>query len=64
MKTFKVITNRSKQTITIKIYEDGKLSEIYKDDFASIDEIDNAEQLTVNDIKDYLRTSISYYRVK
>ena len=64
MKTFRVITNRTKQTITIKVYEDGKLSEIYKDDLASRDEVEYAGNWTDNDIKYYLRTSGSYYKVK
>ena len=64
MKTFKVITNFSKQTITIKVYEEGKLSEIYKDDFASRDEIENAEYWTAEDVRDYLKTFGNYFRVK
>ena len=64
MKTFKVITNRAKHTLTIKVYEDGKLSGVYKDDFATRDDIENAEYWTKNEIEDYLWTFESYFSVK
>lgn len=64
MKKYNVSINHSKRVITIKVYENGKLSEIYKDDFASREDIENAEYWTENDIKDYLRMSGSYYKVK
>ena len=64
MKTFKVITNCAKQTITINVYENGKLYATYRDEFVSPDMMEAAEDWSESDIINYLRTSESYYRVK
>ena len=63
-RTHKVVLNHSKKTLTIKAYENGKIQTTYKDDFATSEIMEAAEDWTESDIVNYLRTSESYYRVK
>ena len=62
--THKVVLNHSKKTLTIKAYENGKIQNTYRDDFATPEEMEAAEDWTESDIVNYLRTSVSYYSVK
>jgi hypothetical protein len=62
--THKVVLNHSKKSITIKAYENGKLQTTYKDDFATSEIMEAAEDWTEADILNYLKTSASYYKVK
>jgi hypothetical protein len=62
--THKVILNHTKKTLTIKAFEDGKLYATYRDEFVSPDMMEAAEDWTESDIRNYLRTSGSYYCVK
>ena len=63
-RTHKVVLNHSKKTLTIKAYENGKIQNTYRDDFATSEEMEAAEDWTESDIVKYLRTSVSYYSVK
>ena len=63
-RTHKVILNHTKKTLTIKAYENGKLYATYRDKFVSPDMMEAAEDWTESDIRNYLRTSVSYYSVK
>ena len=56
MRTYKVRINRAKNTITIKVYENGKLSRTFRGELVPKAEIEEAECWTEADIKDYLRT--------
>ena len=62
--THKVVLNHAKKTLTIKVYENGKIQNTYKDDFATSEIMEAAEDWTESDIVNYLRTSVSYYSVK
>ena len=62
--THKVVLNHSKKTLTIKAYEDGKFQNTYKEDFATSEIIEAAENWDESDIINYLKTSASYYKVK
>ena len=63
-RTHKVVLNHSKKTLTIKAYENGKIQNTYRDDFATSEEMEAAEDWTESDIVNYLKTSASYYKVK
>ena len=62
--THKVVLNHAKKTLTIKAYENGKIYATYKEDFATSEIMEAAENWSESDIINYLRTSESYYFVK
>jgi len=61
MKTYKLTTNRSRKTYTIRVFENGKLISKYRTNSQGSE---YSENWTENDIKNFLRYSNDYYVVK
>lgn len=61
MRTYTIKYNRSKKTYTIRRYDGGKLTAKYR---SNPQGSDFCEDLTEDDIKQFLRYSNDYYEVK
>lgn len=57
-------TNKKECTITFRIYDNNKLFSKYKTIKLNKKEIEDSEQFTQEDIKQYLRNNNNYYKIK